>query len=263
MLLKDAPPSSTPFSFRTFLPLILFFCLVIGMTYYVASMRKKGEIEHTATVFMPEVRLSLEGDEMVSPPPVAGKNKGISNDVLLPSIPNADQSYLLAGRAMDGGNHAAAEELLRNALVFYPKEIKLYTLISISLFQQKKLPEAESVLRRLLFLQPSDLLTCRNLAMVLGQRGKYSEAVTVLLQALRHLPKEDDRNRGEIYRQLSLMYAGSFLRSEAIDSLRNAGRLLGGRQVLDTVQDPLFDFMRDDPELHQIFQELSERRKKE
>lgn len=260
MLLKDAPPSSQPFSFRTFLPLILFFCLIIGVTCYIASMRKKGEVDPPGAFFMPEVRLTLSGNE---PSLTAAGTALEDQDLLLPAVPNAEQSYLLANRAMENGNHEAAEELLRNALLFNPKEIKLYALLSRNLFLQKKLPEAESVLRRLLYFQPANRITCRNLAMVLGQQKKYSEAVPVLLQILRHLPETDKRERGEIHLQLALMYAGNEQRENVLDSLRMAGRLLEGRQILDAAGDPLFDFLRGDPEFYMIFQELSERRKKE
>lgn len=155
-----------------------------------------------------------------------------------PGVPDAGNALSAAVRDCESGEFARAEDRIRTALLFYPANRSLLSLLGATLYRQRKYGAAEAVFRHLTALNPDDTIACANLSAALAGQKRFAEAVEIALQVYR---KQPDSPVAAL--NLSGIYAMSGHTAEAMKYFKKAYNKLG-ENILPLVRNAHFDPIR-------------------
>jgi len=92
--------------------------------------------------------------------------------------PDLGMSLLMAKNALNEGNIARAEDILRSLLLFFPGSPTAEKLLGNVFYLSERYADAERIYRTILARDPSDLVSLNNLAIVQGMQGNFADAVS-------------------------------------------------------------------------------------
>lgn len=102
--------------------------------------------------------------------------------------PDLGTALLMAKKALNEGNTARAEDILRSLLLFFPGSPTAEKLLGHVFYLSGRYADAERIYRGILFRDPSDLVSLNNLAMAQGMQGNFADAVANMKKVLEMEP---------------------------------------------------------------------------
>lgn len=233
---------------RQLAPLIIVIVLIIILTLIIRGSRlpnlQEGESSLDSGL---EMRLSP-----FSYQPSQG-NRAVDRQAL--NLPDPDSVISGASRDAANGQYARAEDQLRTALVFYPEERRILSLLGTVLFMQKKYRESEDIFRHLTVLNPDDTVAYTNLGAVLASQKRYQEAI---VSAKKVYLKEPGSPIAAL--NLSSVYSLNGDTAEALEYFRKAYEKLG-ENILPLSYNSNFDNIRKEKAFRDIVREAREKQK--
>lgn len=233
---------------RQLAPLIVFIVLIIILTLIIRGSRLPD---------LQENRSGLEsGLEMhLSPFSYQPSSRNPATERTELNLPDPDSVISGASRDAANGQYARAEDQLRTALVFYPEERRILSLLGTVLFLQKKYRDAEGIFRHLTVLDPEDTTAYTNLGAVLASQKRYQEAIA---SAKKVYLKEPDSPIAAL--NLSSVYSLNGNTAEALEYFRKAYAQLG-ENILPLSYNSNFDNIRREKLFREIVREAREKQK--
>ena len=232
---------------RQLAPLIFFIVLVIVLTLIIRGSRlpEKPE-ENAAAGSQVEMRLS----------PFSYQSNARNQSVNPPDINLPDPEMVISGATRDvsSGQYARAGDQLRTALVFYPNDGRLLSMLGTVLYIQKKYPESEGIFRMITMLNPEDTSAYTNLGSVLAEQKRYREAI---VSAKKVYLKEPDSPIAAL--NLSSMYSLNGDTAEALEYFKKAYEKLG-ENILPLSYNSNFDNIRREKVFRDIVKEAKDKR---
>ena len=240
--MKEPNPLSKQLS-----PLIFFIVLVIVLTLIIRGSRLPEKPEkNPAAVNEVEMRLS----------PFSYQSNARTPSVNRRNMNFPDPEMVLSGATRDvsAGQYARAEDQLRTALVFYPNDGRLLSMLGTVLYIQKKYQESEGIFRMLTMLNPEDMAAYTNLGSVLAEQKRYREAIVSIRKVYM---KEPDSPIAAL--NLSSMYSLNGDTAEALEYFRKAYEKLG-ENILPLSYNSNFDNIRREKIFRDIVKEAKDKR---
>lgn len=234
---------------RQLAPLIVFIVLIIILTLVIRGSRLPEQQEKNTGPGGSELEMRL------SPFSYQPSRRSPAADRRNLNLPDPDMVISGASRDAANGQYARAEDQLRTALVFYPEERRILSLLGTVLFMQKKYPDAEGIFRHLTVLDPEDTSAYTNLGAVLASQKRYKEAID---SAKKVYLKEPDSPIAAL--NLSSVYSLNGDTAEALDYFRKAYEKLG-ENILPLSYNSNFDNIRKEKIFREIVREASEKQK--
>lgn len=228
-------------------PLIFFIVLVIVLTLIILGSRLPEKAEdNLSSGSEVEMRLS----------PFSYQQNVRNQSVDRPNVALPDPEMVISGATRDvsAGQYARAEDQLRTALVFYPNDGRLLSMLGTVLYIQKKFVESEWIFRMLTMLNPDDMVAYTNLGLVLAEQKRYKEAI---VSAKKVYLKEPDSPIAAL--NLSSMYSMNGDTAEALEYFRKAYEKLG-ENILPLSYNPNFDNIRREKVFRDIVKEAKNRK---
>ena len=228
-------------------PLIFFIVLVIVLTLIIRGSRLPEKPEDTATAGSNvEMRLSpFSYQQNVRNPAVSRKDL---------NLPDPEMVISSATRDVSAGQYERAEDQLRTALVFYPNDGRLLSMLGTVLYIQKKYSDSEGIFRMMTMLNPDDMGAYTNLGTVLAEQKRYKEAIVSVKKVYL---KEPDSPIAAL--NLSSMYSLNGDTAEALEYFRKAYEKLG-ENILPLSYNPNFDNIRREKVFRDIVKEAKDRK---
>ena len=229
-------------------PLIIVIVLIIVLTLIIRSCRQSDSAEEKAN-FASEVEMRLS--------PFSYQPSGRSTAVVRGGMDFPDPDSVISGASRDAacGQYARAEDQLRTALVFYPNDIRILSLLGTVLYMQKQYRSAEEIFRLMTMLNPEDTAAYTNLGAVLASQKRYREAI---VSARKVYQKEPDSPIAAL--NLSSMYSLNGDTAEALEYFRKAYEKLG-ENILPLSYNSNFDNIRREKMFRDIVREAVSKRK--
>lgn len=230
-------------------PLIIFLALIIVLTLIIWGSRfqtKEKTTEQTQEESSLQMRLSP-----ISLQRRRASRSPVGNPVQIPKleiIMNAAVQDINARRLPQ------AEDKLRTALVFYPKNPQLLSMLGNVLYLQQNYKGAEWAYRRMTALNPEDPVAFNNLGTVLASQKRYEEAASTVKQGC-----GEKINSPETALNLSGIYSLAGNTAEAIEYFRKAYNEMGER-ILPLSYSSNFDNIRNEKAFQKIIQEAKQKR---
>jgi len=171
---------------KSLTPLIVFFSLVILMTFVIVNSRLTpiepvGDPEEQKPAGpparRPHVQMSLGQLDQNNPGGKAG------TPVKLSSLPNLRQSLEQARYLLSVGDPDKAEDTLRTLLIFYPEDFDALSLLGGILYSAGKYDDAVATLRRRLRVAPDAGGAHEDLGLALESSSRGQEAIAEFLKA--------------------------------------------------------------------------------
>lgn len=147
---------------------------------------------------------------------------------------------------MDAGNMAAAENKVRNVLIFEPDNFAAMSILGKILYAGQKFDLAEAIFRRQAELKKDDPSVYNNLGQSLAKQNKFDEAIKQMSIAAELDPKSPF-----ISLNLSGMYSIKGEKEKSIKFFKKASQVLGD-QIIPISYDPTLNNIREEPEFIQI-----------
>ena len=228
-------------------PLIFFIVLVIVLTLIIRGSRLPEKPEENASSGS-EVEMRLS--------PFSYQQNVRNQSVNRPNVNLPDPEVVISGATRDvsAGQYARAEDQLRTALVFYPNDGRLLSMLGTVLYIQKKYTESEGIFRMMTMLNPDDMGAYTNLGSVLAEQKRYKEAI---VSAKKVYLKEPDSPIAAL--NLSSMYSLNGDTAEALEYFRKAYEKLGDN-ILPLSYNPNFDNIRREKVFRDIVKEAKDRK---
>ncbi|MBO4647487.1 MAG: tetratricopeptide repeat protein [Lentisphaeria bacterium] len=223
---------------RQLAPLIIFIVLIIILTLIIRGSRLPENPEAAEQGQDLEMKLSPFSYQ---PPP-----SGNAAQAVPIQLPDPDSVVSAATRDAANGQYARSEDQLRTALVFYPGDRRILSLLGTVLYLQKKYEAAEGVFRHLTVLNPDDTEAYTNLGAVLAGQRRYREAID---SARKVYLKEPDSAIAAL--NLSSVYSLNGDTTEALEYFRKAYEKLG-ENILPLSYSSNFDNIRNE----KVFQDI-------
>lgn len=228
---------------RQLAPLIFSIVLIIILTLIIHGCRlARLEARRTANWTM---RLS----------PFRNEARQTDPDAML-HIPDIETTLSVATRDCENGHFARAEDQLRTALLFYPDNRALLSMLGTALYLQQKYQPAEAIFRRLTALNPDDTSAYNNLGAALAGQKKYKEA---LASARKVYDKEPDSAAAAI--NLAGLYSLDGKIAEALEYFKLAYAKLG-ENILPFSFSSNFDNIRQEKTFQDIVRKAEARRRR-
>lgn len=228
-------------------PLIFFIVLIILLTLIIRESRLPENTEDNSGSNDVQMRLSPFSYQ-VNVRKTAVNRTG-------PNLPDPENVVAAATRDASAGQYFRAEDQVRTALVFYPNDRRLLSLLGILLYLQNKYADAEGIFRRLTVLDPEDNEAYTNLGAVLAGLQRYREAIA---SARKVYSKEPDSPTAAL--NLSGMYSLNGNTVEALEYFQKAYQKLG-ENILPLSYSPNFDNIRREKIFRDIVREARDRQK--
>lgn len=230
---------------RQLAPLIFFIVLIIVLTLIIRGCRATQlEYRRAANWTM---RLSPFRNESRQTDP---------DDAAMLHIPDIETALSVASRDCENGRFARAEDQLRTALLFYPDNRALLSMLGTALYLQQKYQPAEAIFRRLTALNPDDTSAYNNLGAALAGQKKYKEA---LASARKVYDKEPDSAAAAI--NLAGMYSLDGKTAEALEYFKLAYAKLG-ENILPFSFSSNFDNIRQEKTFQDIVRKAEAKRRR-
>lgn len=229
-------------------PLIVCIVLIIVLTLIIHGSRlPETKVENQPATEEVKMRLSPFS---YNPAPV--RTTVSPADLNLP-----DPETILAGAARDSANgqYARAEDQLRTALVFYPADRRILSLLGTVLYIQRKYRESENIFRLMTMLNPDDSEAYTNLGAVLAGQKRYQEAIVSARKVYLKTPESPIAALN-----LSSMYSLNGDTAEALEYFRKAYEKLG-ENILPLSYNSNFDNIRKEKIFRDIVREARDKRK--
>lgn len=235
---------------KSLIPLILFLSAVVLLTVFLTNT---GIIRKETTRNRPRIQeadsgtLSLE----VGHPSIhfSASEKRPSPAARL----SLDQTALDAASALVEHDYETAINNARTILVFDPQNYTALAVLGKSLFILDRPKEAEQVFLRQAVFYPKDPIVFANLGHSQAQQGKYKPALDNLQEALRLEPRS-----GDILLSMAGICVMDNQPKRALDYLQMAANRLG-KEILPSLDQPIFDDIRNEPGFIKTVQALSEK----
>ena len=232
---------------RQLAPMIFFIVLVIVLTLIIRGSRLPEKPEETTSSGSEvEMRLSPFSYQ----PSV--RNQSVNRQDL--NLPDPEMVISGAKRDVSAGQYARAEDQLRTALVFYPNDGRLLSMLGTVLYIQKKYSESEGIFRLMTLLNPEDVGAHTNLGTVLAEQKRYKEAI---VSARKVYLKEPDSPIAAL--NLSSMYSLNGDTAEALEYFKKAYEKLG-ENILPLSYNSNFDNIRREKIFRDIVKEAKDKR---
>lgn len=228
-------------------PLIIVIVLIIVLSLIIRGFRQTDLPEENAT-FSSEVKMRLS--------PFSYQPSGRNTAVIRSGVDFPDPDSVISGASRDaaGGQYARAEDQLRTALVFYPNDIRILSLLGTVLYMQKQYRSAEEIFRLMTTLNPEDTAAYTNLGAVLASQKRYKEAI---VSARKVYLKEPDSPIAAL--NLSSVYSLNGDTAEALEYFRKAYEKLG-ENILPLSYNSNFDNIRREKLFQDIVREAKNKR---
>lgn len=226
-------------------PLIISVVLIIIVTLVIGGARFQSETEEVSGTSSVKMRLS---------PIQLQRSKTVRVPMNAPiELPKVEYVLSAAGNDMDHQNYDKAEDKLRTALVFYPKNHQLLSMLGSVLYKQKKYQEAEWVFRKLTELNPDDATAYNNLGAALASQNRFKEAIA-------NVEKVYHKNEASAVTALNLssMHSLAGNTAEAIEYFKKAYNEMGV-QILPLTYSSNFDNIRKEKAFIEIVREAKEK----
>ena len=228
---------------RQLAPLIVFIVLIIVLTLLIRGSRLPDEKNENASRSDLEMKLSP-----FSYQPPAAPAPAPSVPAELP-LPEPDAVVSLATRDSAAGQYVHAEDQLRTALLFYPRDRRILSLLGTVLYLQRKYVDAEGIFRLMTQLDPDDTFAYSNLGAALAGQNRFQEAIVSARQVYQ---REPDSPTAAL--NLSGLYSLNGDTAEALDFFRKAYEKLG-ENILPLSYNSNFDNIRREKDFMKIVRE--------
>lgn len=229
---------------RQLAPLIIFIVLIIVLTLVIRGSRLPEETEkdpsRTGALAMKLSPFSYQPPAVPAPAPAAPADL---------QLPEPDAVVSTATRDSAAGQYARAEDQLRTALLFYPRDRRILSLLGTVLYLQRKYPDAEGIFRLMTQLDPDDTFAYSNLGAALAGQNRFQEAIVSVRQAWQ---REPDSPAAAL--NLSGLYSLNGDTAEALDFFRKAYEKLG-ENILPLSYNSNFDNIRREKDFIKIVRE--------
>lgn len=233
---------------RQLAPLIFFVVLIIVLTLIIRGSRlPESPRERPDAESKLEMRLSPFSYQ---PPFRSSQGESVKF-----KFPDPNIVISAAGREAASGQYSRAEDQLRTALVFYPEDRRILSLLGTVLYMQKKYQDAEAIFRFMTVLHPDDTFAYTNLGIVLASQKRYQEAI---VNAQKVYQQEPDSPIAAL--NLSGIYSLNGNTAEALEYFRKAYEKLG-ENILPLSYNSNFDNIRKEKLFLDIVREARGRQK--
>lgn len=235
---------------KSLIPLILFLSAIVLLTVFLTN---------TETIRSETIR----GPELPFSEPTGSLKLDMSDPLnLVPSTTistpserlSLDKKIIDATAALASNNYEFAINTSKTILVFDPRNYTALSVLGKALYFTDQFKEAETVYTRQSQYYPNDPLVFSNLGYTQAQLKKYPQAIENLQNALRYEPRS-----GSILLSLAGIYAMNGEKNRALNSLQMSARRLG-TDLLNAIEEPMLDNIRDEPEFKRIVNELQDRK---
>ncbi len=235
---------------KSLIPLILFLSAIVLFTVFLTNTETiRNETTRVSDLSYPETTGSLKLD--MSEPLAVGRPTVAPTPSERLSL---DKKIIDATAALASGDYEFAINNSRTILVFDPRNYTALSVLGKALYATNQFREAEMVYAWQSQYYPDDPVVLSNLGYSQAQLKKYPQAIESLQEAMRHEPRS-----GSILLSLAGIYAMNGEKDRALSSLQMAARRLG-ENLLNAVDEPMLDNIRDEPEFKRIIDELQARR---
>jgi len=217
--------------------LVIFLLVIIFCTIFIVSYVSEFRIEKT-----------LDSDNLI-------KNTNIllmprkSSELIIYKSKDKDNSTIDLHSSIStikqeivDGYYDAAENRLRNLLLFYPKNKTVLSLLGGLLYSSGKYQQSSEMFRILVSNGYDDYNAKEKMGMVLKKQGKYSEAINLFQQGSKLSPKS-----AAMYIYLAGLHSVMGKKKYAIYNFIRAYKLIGSK-IIPLSFDPAFDNIRSMPE---------------
>ena len=237
---------------RSLIPLILVLTTIVILTVILTNtgtVRREIARKHQADLPKPADRMPirLQPDNSLNRYLIESKPVNPAERLAL------DKMTMNASAAMHLENYEAAIDFASTTLVFDPQNYTALSVLGKSLFVTNRFKEAEAVYMRQAFFYKKDPVVLSNLGYTYAQLRNYKAALEMLQNALRY-----DSESGQILLSMAGIYALDKQKNEALEYFYLASLKLGTK-LLDAIDEPMFDNIREEPDFKNITKALEAR----
>ncbi len=236
---------------KSLIPLILFLSTVVLLTVVLSNTQTirlettRGEAQD------PDIgHFSMDAGSSLLNIPSADQRKRPTPAERL----SLDRLALDATAALVDEDYETAISNSRTLLIFDPQNYTALSVLGKSLFLMDRFKDAELVYQRQAVFYTTDPVVFANLGYTQAQLGKYKQALDGLQEALRLDPRS-----GDILLSMAGICIMDGQKERAMNYLQMAGNRMGPR-LLDLLQQPIFDDVREDPAFLKIVRTLQEKK---
>lgn len=239
---------------KSLTPLIVFFSLVILMTFVIINSRLTpvepiGDQEEGQASSQPSTRDHVQMS--LGKLDQAPSNGATGAPVKLSALPNLRQGLEQARYFLSVGEPDKAEDALRTLLIFYPNDFDALSLFGGILYSAGKYDESVAVLRRRLGVAPDTAEAHEDLGLALESGARGQEAIEEFLKASSLSP-----GSARASLKLAGVYALMGDRNKGVKHFADAYAIMGSG-ILAFAFDPIYANLRNSPQFILIMAEAS------
>ncbi|MDD4180171.1 MAG: tetratricopeptide repeat protein [Victivallaceae bacterium] len=165
-----------------------------------------------------------------------------------------DKMTMNAAAALAADDYDSAINLSRTVLVFDPRNYTALSVLGKALFVTNRFEEAEEIFLQQSFFYKRDPVILSNLGYTQAQLQNYKVALETLQNALRYNPES-----GNLLLSMAGIYALDKQKNEALEYFYKASLKLDTK-LLDAIDEPMLDGIREYPEFKRIVKVLELRK---
>ena len=165
-----------------------------------------------------------------------------------------DKMTMNAAAALTADDYDSAVNFARTVLVFDPKNYTALSVLGKALFVTSRFKEAEDVFSQQASFYKRDPVVLSNLGYTQAQLRNYKTALETLQSALRYDPES-----GYLLLSMAGIYALDKQKTEALEYFYKASLKLDTK-LLDAIDEPMLDGIREYPEFKRIVKVLELRK---